>query len=56
VVEWLAGRLGIDPPRLPEGTAPPPGPNRRIRSERTREALGVTLRYPSFREGFDGLL
>jgi nucleoside-diphosphate-sugar epimerase len=49
VVEWIAGRLGIPPPRA-EG-APPPGPNRRIRSEWSREALGVELRYPSFREG-----
>jgi nucleoside-diphosphate-sugar epimerase len=56
VVEWLAARLGIPPPRLPEGAAAPPGPNRRILSARTREALGVTLRYPSFREGFGALL
>lgn len=56
VVAWIAGRLGIEPPRLPAGAAPPPGPNRRILSERTRQALGVTLRYPSFREGFGALL
>jgi nucleoside-diphosphate-sugar epimerase len=56
VVEWMAAKLGVEPPRLPEGAASPPGPNRRIRSERTREALRVTLRYPSFREGFEGLL
>ena len=48
VVEWIAGRLGIPPPR---GDGAPPGPNRRIRSEWSREVLGVTLRYPSFREG-----
>lgn len=56
VVAWIAQRLGIAPPRLPEGAAAAPGPNRRILSERTREALRVTLRYPSFREGFEGLL
>jgi len=56
VVEWVAARLGIPPPHLPEGAAAPPGPNRRILSARTREALRVTLRHPSFREGFEGLL
>jgi nucleoside-diphosphate-sugar epimerase len=56
VVAWMAARLGLEPPRLPEGAAAPPTPNRRILSERTRQALRVTLRYPSFREGFAGLL
>jgi nucleoside-diphosphate-sugar epimerase len=51
VVEWIAARLGIPPPR---SDVAPPGPNRRIRSEWSREALGVTLRYPSFREGLAG--
>ena len=48
VVRWIAGRLGIAP-----GVAAraPPGPNRRILSERTRAALGVQLAYPSFRDG-----
>lgn len=55
VVEWLAARLGIPPPRLPPGAAPPPGPSRRILSARTRRELGVALRYPTFREGFEGL-
>jgi nucleoside-diphosphate-sugar epimerase len=56
VVAWLAGRLGLPPPRMPEGSAPAPGPNRRILSERTRQALRLTLRFPTFREGFEGLL
>ncbi len=56
VVDWMAARLGIDPPRLPPGAAAPPGPSRRILSERTRRELGVALRYPSFREGFEPLL
>lgn len=56
VVEWMAARLGVEPTRLPEGTAAPPGPNRRILSERARRELGVTLRYPTFREGFGALL
>jgi nucleoside-diphosphate-sugar epimerase len=53
VVEWIAARLGIEPPRT-ERVAP--GPNRRISSERTRAELGVTLRYPSFREGMGAIL
>lgn len=52
VVTWVAERLGIPPPRAPQAAAPPPGPNRRIRSALTRDALRVTLRYPTFREGF----
>jgi nucleoside-diphosphate-sugar epimerase len=53
VVRWVAERLGIPPPERVSG---PPGPDRRIRSERTREALGVALAYPSFRDGFAELL
>lgn len=53
VVEWIAARLGIPAPRTGEPAA---GPSRRIRSERTRAALGVTLAYPSFREGLAPLL
>ena len=39
--------------RAPPGAA---GPSRRIRSERTRDALGIALEYPSFREGLAPLL
>ncbi len=53
VVEWIAGRLGITPPR---GAQPAGGPSRRIDSTWTREALGVTLRYPSFRDGLAPLI
>jgi nucleoside-diphosphate-sugar epimerase len=53
VVEWIATRLGIPPPRTDRAA---PGPNRRILSERTRAELGVTLRYPSFAEGMAGLI
>jgi nucleoside-diphosphate-sugar epimerase len=54
VVEWLAGRLGIAPPRAPEAASPsgaPAGANRRILGERTRAALGLSLRWPTLREG-----
>lgn len=53
VVSWIAARLGIEPPR---GTGGPPGPDRRIRSEASRRALGVELSFPSFREGLAPLL
>jgi len=54
VVTWVAGQLGMQPPR---GVTPSPGgANRRIDSTWSREALGVKLRYPSFREGFEALL
>ncbi len=53
VVAWICGRLGIAPP---VSEAPAGGPSRRIRSERTRAALGVALAYPSFRDGLAPLL
>ena len=52
VVEWVAARLGFPPPRT---DAPVPGPDRRILSAWTREVLGVTLAYPTFREGLAAL-
>jgi nucleoside-diphosphate-sugar epimerase len=54
VVEWIAARLGIPPPRAE--VAPAAGPDRRVSSEWSRAALGLELRYPSFREGLAGLL
>lgn len=53
VVEWISARLGLPPPH---GAGPAEGPSRRIESERTRAALGVTLAYPTFREGLAPLL
>jgi len=53
VVRFIAGRLGIDPPRGP-ADGPPGGrrgANRRVRSEATRRELQIALAYPSFREG-----
>lgn len=59
VVEWIAARLGIPPPRA-EGGAGPPGSrgtaNRRVLGERTRAELGFALAFPSFREGLEPLL
>jgi nucleoside-diphosphate-sugar epimerase len=51
LVTWVAGRLGIPPPRLPVGGAGPMLPDRRIHAERSRADLGISLRHPTFREG-----
>ncbi len=48
---WVAGRLGIPTPRLPDGARAPGLPDRRIHGERSRAELGIVLRHPSFREG-----
>jgi len=53
VIEWIATRIGTAPRR---NDAAAMGPNRRILSEATREVLGVTLAYPSFREGLAPLV
>jgi nucleoside-diphosphate-sugar epimerase len=53
VVEWIAARLGIEPPRTEVGRR---GPNRRVLSAATREALGVRLAHPSFRDGLAPLI
>jgi nucleoside-diphosphate-sugar epimerase len=57
VVLWVCGRLGI-PASMREDAAPGGrrGVNRRVLSEKSRRALGLTLRYPSYREGFEALL
>ncbi len=59
IVEWVAARIGIEPTRLGPDQAPGTsrrGANRRILGERTRAELGLTLRFPSFREGLAPLL
>jgi len=48
---WVSERLGIPPPRLPADARPSTLPDRRVVAERSRAALGLVLRYPSFREG-----
>ncbi len=53
VVSWITQALGMLPHR---DDVPWSGPNRRIVSDRTRRSLGVTLVYPSFREGLAPLL
>jgi len=59
VVEWIASRLGVDPPRAGGGdgaAAGRGGANRRILGERTRRELSLTLAFPSFREGLAPLV
>jgi nucleoside-diphosphate-sugar epimerase len=52
---WLSERMGLPmPPSRPmfqPGAARVAHRNRRIRNERLKRALGLELRYPSFREG-----
>lgn len=48
---WVSERLGVPPPRLPADARPAPLPDRRVRAERSRAALDLVLRYPTFREG-----
>ena len=56
VVEWIAARLGIPPPRREEPPGGRTGANRRILGERTRAELSLRLAFPSFREGLTPLL
>lgn len=52
--DWLAAHLGLPPP--PDVSSSTPGVprqmirGRRLRNARLKEALGLTLRYPSYRE------
>ncbi|WP_246473091.1 NAD(P)-dependent oxidoreductase [Pelagibacterium limicola] len=64
VIAYAAGLLGLEPP--PEvdfetADLPPLARsfyenNRKVRNERIKDALGYTLRYPSYREGFGAIL
>lgn len=61
LVEWLAARLGIPAPRFdPTHPGVRRGgagvPDRIIRNEAIRRAVGWTPRYPSFREGYAAIL
>jgi nucleoside-diphosphate-sugar epimerase len=64
VVAFAAGLLGMEPPPLidwNEAGLTPMGrsfymENKRVGNARTKAALGLTLRYPTYREGLRGLL
>ncbi len=51
LIGWVAARIGIPAPRLPEGATAPSLPDRRIHAARTRAELGIALRHPTFRDG-----
>jgi nucleoside-diphosphate-sugar epimerase len=53
VIGWVAQQLGVEPGRSEVAAG---GPNRRIDSAWTRQQLGVTLRYPTFRDGLAPLI
>lgn len=63
VIAYAAGLLGVEPPppiRFEEAQLSPMarsfyGANRRIGNAALRTGLGVTLAYPTFREGLDAL-
>lgn len=64
VSAFAAGLLGIESPPLidwQEAQMPPMArsfyeENKRVRNDRMKQALGVTLRYPTYREGLRALL
>ena len=58
VLDWLAARLGVPPPRrVPRGPGTPARPETSKRcSNRKLLASGYTFRYPTFRDGYAPLL
>jgi nucleoside-diphosphate-sugar epimerase len=58
VVAWIAGKLGIDPPRIDESASPGllRGAHRRVNAQATRRALQIALQYESVREGMASLI
>lgn len=56
VVRWIAARLGVEPVTRPAPGGGRAAADRRILADLTRAALGLTLRYPSFRDGLAPLL
>lgn len=58
VARWLAQRLGVPvPPSAPlDSVSPTLRGDRAVDGSRALRDLGVTLRYPTWREGFDALL
>jgi len=55
ITEWLANRLGVDPPGF-AGAQDGDGPNRQISNARIRDDLGWSPAYPSYREGYEEML
>lgn len=57
ILDWIAARLGVDPPPLgaDTGEAPQRGGNKRISSARLRKE-GYVFMHPTYREGFAAIL
>lgn len=59
IVNWLAGELGLPPPRfsgMPAGSRRAVTPDRVIANEKLKSMLGWRPRYSTFREGYANLL
>jgi nucleoside-diphosphate-sugar epimerase len=58
LVNWLAEQLALDVADTSRGGGKPTrrGTNKRVSSEKLRDALGWAPRYPSFREGYAPLI
>lgn len=54
-VTWVSGRLGFPLADAPSDPASP-GPDRRILGARTRDELGLQLRWPELRKGLEPFL
>ena len=63
VVEWLSGKLGIEAPGFDEelfsqrhASRKTRTKNRRITNAKIKKALGLSLRYPSYKEGYSQII
>jgi nucleoside-diphosphate-sugar epimerase len=58
IVEWLCEKMDVPvPPYAPlDGVSPHMRASREVDSTRAREELGVSLKYPTYKEGFTALL
>lgn len=58
VIEWLAARMGlpVPPAARPEDVGPSLRHDRAIDASATWRALGLSLRFPTWREGFEDCL
>jgi nucleoside-diphosphate-sugar epimerase len=56
VVRWVAGRLGIEPPRRGAPAVGQGAPNRRVIATQTRADLAIPLRYACLQDGLAPLV
>ena len=55
IVEWLAGKLGVEVPAF-AGDDEDDVPNRKVSNDRIRDELGWSPAYPSYCEGYEAIL